>query len=623
MSARARHTFRPLLEILESRCLPSTFTVKNLNDAGLGSLRQAVLDANAHAGADTVVFRPGLEGTIRLTGGQITVSDPLTLLGPGAARVALDGNGKDRIFQVDDGTGAEIKVKIQGLELRHGQTKAGGGAINSLENLTLVKTVISGNAALAGGGIAAGGILTIRQCTISGNTAAVGGGVFLGGAALTVVQSTISGNTAGMNGGGLLQEAGTVAIRHSVISGNHAGTDGGGFWVNDQVTDLTVADSTISGNRAGGQGGGLFTLATASTLTHTQVSDNTAVSSGGGLLAQGVTVVDRCTISGNTSQSGRGGGIRQGPGALTLTDSTVSGNHADQSQGGGVCLVDADPSRVVGCTITSNSAGAGGGVWSENNGLVVEGSVISGNTALTGDGGGIGKTSSALLKDTSTVSGNHADYGRGGGISFVGGAAGSTITACTLSGNTADFGGGLSLSACPVTVRNSTISGNQAENFGGGIDVHNTILAVSNSTIAFNRASGLAARGGGITADNALVGLESSIVAGNSAADNFPDLYELNMGSFSAGHSLVGNKDGAGTLTDLGNNLLGTTAAEVDPLLAPLDFYGGPTMTHALKKGSPAINQGSNPALLGFDQRGAGHKRQLGPAVDIGAFERQ
>ena len=61
----------------------------------------------------------------------------------------------------------------------------------------------------------------------------------------------------------------------------------------------------------------------------------------------------------------------------------------------------------------------------------------------------------------------------------------------------------------------------------------------------------------------------------------------------------------------------------MDPLLGPLANNGGPTQTHALLAGSPAINNGTNPATLKFDQRGTPFKRQLGLAVDIGAFERQ
>jgi hypothetical protein len=70
--------------------------------------------------------------------------------------------------------------------------------------------------------------------------------------------------------------------------------------------------------------------------------------------------------------------------------------------------------------------------------------------------------------------------------------------------------------------------------------------------------------------------------------------------------------------TDNDDNLFGQ-----DPLLAPLANNGGPTQTHALKKGSPALNQGSNITGEPFDQRGPSFKRKVGAAVDIGAFERQ
>ena len=70
---------------------------------------------------------------------------------------------------------------------------------------------------------------------------------------------------------------------------------------------------------------------------------------------------------------------------------------------------------------------------------------------------------------------------------------------------------------------------------------------------------------------------------------------------------------------------IGTTQQLIghDPLLAPLANNGAPTPTHALKKGSPCINMGSNPDNLATDQRGPPHPRKLGVAVDIGAFERQ
>src|SRR5687767_8640662 len=78
-------THRLNLEVLEDRCTPSTFTVLNLADSGEGSLRQAVLDANCPAfpGLDVIMFAPAARGTIGLTSGQLSITDHLTIDGPG------------------------------------------------------------------------------------------------------------------------------------------------------------------------------------------------------------------------------------------------------------------------------------------------------------------------------------------------------------------------------------------------------------------------------------------------------------------------------------------------------------------------------------------------------------
>src|SRR5262249_37933325 len=157
------------LEMLEDRCVPSTFTVTNLRDDGsAGSLRQRIDAANAHPGADTVVFKPGLEGTILLNkvNGEIAITDNLILTGPGAAKVAVDGNGTSRIFNVAGA--ATLNVTIQGLELRNGLGTVYGGAISSdAQSLTLVQDVIDGNEAIfGGGGVYASGNLTIKKSII-------------------------------------------------------------------------------------------------------------------------------------------------------------------------------------------------------------------------------------------------------------------------------------------------------------------------------------------------------------------------------------------------------------------------------------------------------------------------
>ena len=89
----------------------STYQVSNLLDHGAGSLRQAVLNANAHAGADVITFAPHLAGTITLAS-QLTVTDPVQINGPGANEIALSGNNSTRILQI---TMPNIAVSITGL----------------------------------------------------------------------------------------------------------------------------------------------------------------------------------------------------------------------------------------------------------------------------------------------------------------------------------------------------------------------------------------------------------------------------------------------------------------------------------------------------------------------------
>src|SRR5260370_22893414 len=73
---------RLVIEVLEDRTLPSTFTVLNLHDSGAGSLRQAVLDANADVGPNVIGFAHGLHGTILLTSGELSITHHLTITRP-------------------------------------------------------------------------------------------------------------------------------------------------------------------------------------------------------------------------------------------------------------------------------------------------------------------------------------------------------------------------------------------------------------------------------------------------------------------------------------------------------------------------------------------------------------
>jgi hypothetical protein len=275
-----------------------------------------------------------------------------------------------------------------------------------------------------------------------------------------------------------------------------------------------------------------------------------------------------------------------GPGAKLLT---VSGNNASRvfnlnipGVGGAVA--------ISGVTIAAGSAAAGAGVLLQDDALTLTDCTVVGNAAAGGDGGGIRVQAGGSL----------------------------TLRGCTLSGNSADRGAAISLSAGGGTllVENSTISGNAAVSLGGGVYFRGPAGSVTarSSTITANSAG---TSGGGVYRSSLGAGsidLAGSILSGNTGGAA-PDVYST--GPVTANFSAVGSAGGF-TLTGADNLPFGA-----DLKLGPLADNGGPTPTHALLPLSPAINAGSNPAGLSFDQRGAGFARVIGSAADIGAFEAQ
>jgi hypothetical protein len=219
------------LELLETRCVPSTVT--NLSDHDPGSLRDAI--ATTPDGG-TVDFQPGLTGTIVLTSGELAINKDLTIEGPGADLITVSGNKASRVFNI-----AKFTVAISGLTIADGSARFGGGIYNAgtliLSHSNFAHNIASGwvirdHGLLffdgAGGGLCNAGTLTITGCTFSGNAArpyADGGGIANGGR-LAVTGSTFSGNSAG-TGGGICNQAGTVTVADSTFSGNSAGTGRG------------------------------------------------------------------------------------------------------------------------------------------------------------------------------------------------------------------------------------------------------------------------------------------------------------------------------------------------------------------------------------------------------------
>jgi hypothetical protein len=268
---------------------------------------------------------------------------------------------------------------------------------------------------------------------------------------------------------------------------------------------------------------------------------------------------------------------------LTIANGRLSGTDPVYNWGGGI--LNEGTLTLDGVTVTANVGNVGGGVYNHRGTVTVKYSTISNNEAVYDGGGfhnnGDGATATLTLFN-STVSGNHALNLRGGAIF-----------------NSAEAGGG----TAQLSLLNSTVSDNHAATSGGGIynvDVEDRSTAT--------------------------VTLSGTIVANNNTAWNGPDIFQ-DGGSVSGNYSLV--EEQAGFVFASGtNNIIG-----VDPVLGPLANNGGPTDTHALLAGSPAIDQGKNFSGLATDQRGASFSRTVdlddtdfpnatnGDGTDIGAFE--
>jgi len=303
-----------------------TITVININDSGPGSLRQALIKAN---NGDTINFDSSLNGQkITLISGQLNVDRNITISGPGAKNLALDGNAHSRVFYVNPGK----TVTVDSLTVANGYSKGNGGGIyNDAAALTVTNCVVSSNSAFSGGGIDnEGAALTVINSRISGNLADdTAGGIFNsaleGGATLAIINSTISGNFCrGYDpGGGISNLAvyadATLTISNSTISDNSAASGGSGIYneaSNTWIATLTITNSTISGNSGAGDGGGIF---------------NSALGGGATL------TISNSTISSNSTDDDGGGLFNyafEGIATLTISNSTVSGNSAPL--GGGI-----------------------------------------------------------------------------------------------------------------------------------------------------------------------------------------------------------------------------------------------------------------------------------------------
>jgi hypothetical protein len=470
----------------------ATFNVSTLTDSGPGSLRQAILDANATPGNDTITF--SVTGTITLTTNLPDVTDNTAFMGPGTNLLTISGSNTYRIFYLTSATNSLSDLTIaQGCALPNTWPYVGIGS--SYTNAS---------------GVCSRGALTMLRCVVRDctNVYSFGAGIY--------------------NGGNLeMRGCSVTRCRGLTRDGYDAQVDGAGLY-NDGMASLT--DSCIA-SCGGSVGNGIYTTGSLF-MTNSTIYDcwgRAPYPDGGGIAAVSAkcaTTLNNCLI---TQCRGYWGGGLEVSGNLTMINSCVISNRADS--GGGI--LNWGSGTLIGCTISGNSCSApraAGGVINLGN-MEMRNCTLSQNSApvpVIGDIGPTNQNPAAAFSDRAIG---------GGKLSLA-----TYLDHCTIVSNT-----GLFQIMCDST------------NFHAA----NSILA---------------------------------------------DCYGTNI---SGGHNLIANTNGTSTQGDETGNLY-----QVDPLLGPLQNNGGPTPTHALLPGSPAIDH-ADAGSVTTDQRGAARSG----VSDIGAYE--
>ena len=320
---------------------------------GVCTLRAAIMEANAVAGADSITLPAGTyTSSIPGTGenaaatGDLDMTGNLNINGAGAASTIIDGGGIDRVFEVRPGA----TVEIDGVTVRNGKPGAGGtggGGISNQGTMTLTNSTVTSSTDGIGGGIYNHGTMTVNSSTVSGNSGA--GGVY---------------SSADGLGGGIFND-GTMTINRSTVSGNTAPgvywfSPGGGGIFNNIPGSMTLTNSTVSGNAAGT---GVVNLSSSLTIESSTVSGNTGNTGygGGGVLnfswtAIATTSVFSSTIAENRNLTSRGDAIADAfspPGSVVLKNSVV----ASPTQGlGDDCNIAAGVLTSLGHNIASDAS---------------------------------------------------------------------------------------------------------------------------------------------------------------------------------------------------------------------------------------------------------------------------
>jgi hypothetical protein len=535
--------FRPRIDWLEERRLMSgmTYMVTSTADSVAdGTLREAIIEANANPGNNTIEFDLAASSTISLTLGPLvvdpaTTGDGLNIINSGAGAVTIDaaGNGSNshnvnqygasapntstgQIFVINAASG-DVQIAggsaVKSITLRNATTADYGGAIDDLSSsvLDVDYVMFTGNTAVNGGAIEGGsGFMDVSNCTfgtsnLDFNTATGDGGAidFEGADSLTVSDSHFNDNQSNGGYGGAIRNFGTdgLVVEGSTFTGN-------------EVT-ATVAGNSVYGGAIYTQSGNIVIDSSAFTSNEALGASGNVGTTGGG--------------------SGEGGAIFNTGSAASVTSTSFTSNKAQGGTGYSETTGNSDGG--------DGGAGEGGAFYQESTvSLTVGGSVTFTNNAAIGGAGGSGSGTDAggeggeayagaldqYNSDSATISATFSANSASGGAGAAGGStSGNGGQGGDAGGGALDINGNTSLSNSAFT-GNSTTSGTGGAGSGtgtggaggniyGGAIGNDEYFAVSNTTIVGTTAlSGAGGVGGSNSAGTGSTGGDGGDIYGGA-----------------------------------------------------------------------------------------------------------
>jgi hypothetical protein len=346
----------------------ATFAVTNINDSGAGSLRQAILDSEASAGADTI--NVSVTGTVGLQSDLPTITQSLTINGGSQTSFIVSGQNINDLRPFAVNAVSSAAVNINNLTVTRGGGGTGGGIfIQGGANVTLANVTVSNNNSAGAGGIrVSGSTLNIVNSLITGNrtTFQPGGGISASNSTVFITGTRISQNMAAgdinTNGGGLYSSSSNTRIENSVINGNSAESSGGGLRQAGGtllMSNVSIVSNSISGT---GNGGGGLHISGSATLRNLTFQFNSTTTVTG--LAGGMVVTGSGTVVGLANS--------------IITQSINTNPSRDVSVGNGATLT-----LLTNNIITSGITNNGGTINNPQNALTVDAQLIG----LTDNGG--------------------------------------------------------------------------------------------------------------------------------------------------------------------------------------------------------------------------------------------